>query len=104
MYDSLSSFNWAFIQSHLPIVTLILVGAPLSLLLYKDFVRLSIRSNGKKKADHDFAVLAPNRDKDGMPVFVNVYGERVDARGKIAPISDFESRRVAAMRSAKSRY
>lgn len=104
MYDSLNGFNWAYIQSHLPMVTLILVGVPLSLLLYKDFIRLSAKNRSKKNSDLEFAVLSPKRDKDGMPVFVNVYGERVNARAQVASITDFETRRVAAMRTAKSRY
>lgn len=104
MQDPLHGFDWTFIQSHLQFITLLLVGVPLSLLLYKDFIRLTAKNAGKKKAEREFAVLSPNRDKDGMPVFVNVCGERVDARARVTSISDFEARRVAAMRSAKSRY
>ncbi len=104
MHESIHGFGWTYFQSHLPIITLILVGVPLVLLLYKDFIRLSQRNSRKKDSEREFVVLSPKRDKDGMPFFVNLYGEPVHAKARVTSIDDFESRRVAAMRSAKSRY
>ena len=103
MQNLLHGFDWSFIQSHLPLITLILVGVPLSLLLYKDFVRLSAKSNDKKKV-REVRVLSRMRDENGNPVFMKVFGEPSKAHAPITSVGDFETRRVVAIRSGKSRY
>lgn len=104
MLDSIHGFDWTFIQSHLPFITFLLIGAPLSMLLYKDLIRLSAKNMGKNRV-REVKVLSRMRDKDGRPVYMDVFRDPIKVQSPVVSISDFESRRVAAMRStSKSRY
>lgn len=101
MQDSLQGINWTFIEAHLPTILFVVVAVPLSLLLWADVVKISARNRRKSKT-REVRVLSRMRQKDGSPIYMTIFGENTDTEPHAAPVIDFESRRVAAVRAGRT--
>lgn len=102
MQGLIQSINWATIEVNLPIITFLLVAVPLTLLLWADFLKVAAK-NKRRFNNHEVKVLSRLREKDGSPIYVTIFGEPAEKQTPVASIIDFESRRVAAMRSGRNK-
>lgn len=98
MQELMNAIHWNAMQANLPIIACTLALVPILLLLYSDSARLSAKNDGKKSSN--VKVLSHMCDKDGRPVFVDLFGRPIEQPIAIDELSDFEVKRQAGTRGA----
>lgn len=94
MQEQLNIIHWNALQTHLPMIFCEIALVPILMLLQSNILRSSARKNGKK--GQSGRVLSKMRDDNGLPVYVDAFGQPIEQTVPVKGTSEFERRRQAA--------
>ena len=95
MDTTMSAIHWGTVQQNLPFIALGVVVIPLLMMLYSDFLRTSARSAGKRR--QSVRVVSGMTDKNGTPIFVDLFGQPIEQPIPVEARTRFAARRDAAL-------
>lgn len=95
MQEQLNIIHWNALQTHLPMIACAIALVPILMLLQSNLLRSSGQKNGKK--GQSGRMLSKMRDENGLPVYVDAFGQPIEQTVPVKGTSDFERRREAAM-------
>jgi hypothetical protein len=101
MQESMNAIHWSALQGHLPMIACLVALVPLLMLLNSDFLRLSAKNDRNKQ--RSTMVLSHMRDKNGLPVFVDAYGQPIEQPASVEALNGSDMLGLTTIRSQKPR-